>query len=107
MKMNVKYQDGRGFSRIAMAVSDLFVSAEEKRDGLICSYGIRYCSKGESIAHNICSFKKKEDAERFILKVYEHVNENRKKHFWIKADYKNTDKIIDLDKIRDEVHDEN
>lgn len=106
--MNIKYEDGLGFSRIVMGVSDIFVSPEEKkRDGSICSYGIRYCNKGESIAYSICFFTKREDAERFMLKVCEHINKKSKKPFWVKADCKNSDKIIDLDKIRDEVHDEN
>ena len=104
--MNIKYQDGRGFSRIVMGVSYLFVSAEEKRDGSISHYSIRYCSQGESIAYSICFFTKREDAEKFISKVYESINKNIKKPFWAKVDCKNTDKIIDLDKIRDGVHDE-
>lgn len=106
MKMNIKFQDGRGFPRIAMDVSDLFISIEEKRDGSISHYGIRYCSKGESIAHSICFFAKREEAEKFILKVFERINEKIKKPFWSRTDCKNTDKIIDLDKIREEVNNE-
>lgn len=106
MKMNIKFQDGRGFPRIVMDVSDLFISIEEKRDGAIGRYGIHYCSKGESISHSICFFAKREGAEKFILKVFELINGKIKKPFWSRTDCKNTDKIIDLDKIREEVNNE-
>lgn len=104
--MNIKYEDGQGFLKIVIGISDLFVFTERKRDGSISHYSIRYCSQGESIAHSICFFTKREEAEGFMLKVCEHMNKKNRKPFWGKADYKNTDKVIDLDKIRDEVHNE-
>ena len=104
--MNIKYEDGQGFSKIATGVSDLFVCVEYECDGSISRYGIHYCSKGESIAHSICFFTKREEAENFMLKVCESVNKKNRKPFWAKGDYKNTEKVIDLDKIRNEVHNE-